>query len=212
MKHCVKTVLSLVLALLLLASLAVPAFAADSSVTYDGNAGDFIFAPGSEKSPTDLFANFKNVMPGDKLTQKIVVKNDPAKKVNAKIYLRALGAEEGSEDFLSHLKLTVKQVGGSNLFEAAADQTAGLTNWKCLGTFQPGAEVTLEVTLEVPADLGNEFQNVTGLLDWQFKVEEFDVPKTGNETVIWPYIAVLAVCAVLLAVLLIVKKRRQQEV
>lgn len=212
MKHCIKTVFALMLALVLLAGLAAPAFAQDASVTYDGNAGEFIFAPGGEKSPTDLFANFKNVMPGDKLTQKIVVKNDPAKKVNAKIYLRALGAEDGSEEFLSYLKLTVKQVGGSKLFEAAADQTAGLTQWKCLGTFQPGAEVTLEVTLEVPVELGNEFQNAIGKLDWQFKVEEFDSPKTGNETVIWPYIAVLSTCAVLLAVLLIAKKRKDQEV
>lgn len=211
MKHSFKTAASFLLAVLLLVSLAVPAFAGDSSVTYEGNAGKFIFAPGGEESPTDLFVNFKNVMPGDKLTQKIVIKNDGSKKVNAKIYMRALGAEKGSEKFLSQLKLTVKYVSDMTLFEAPADQTSKLTEWKSLGTYQPGAEATLEVTLEVPIELGNEFQNAIGKLDWQFKVEEIDTPKTGDDTVLWPYALVLGVCVALIVTVLVIKKRKEQE-
>lgn len=67
------------------------------------------------------------------------------------------------------------------MFEAPADGTAQLTDWVCLGTFEPGAQVMLEVTLEVPIELDNQFQETAGYLDWQFKVEEFpvqeDVPK-----------------------------------
>lgn len=182
------------------------------SVTYDGNAGEFIFEPGTEYSPTDLFPNFKNVMPGDTITQKITVRNDPAKKCTAKIYMRSLGAEQGSENFLSQLNLTVSLAeGDKTFFKAPSDRKDGLAEWRCLGTFEPGADVTLDVTLEVPIELGNEFQNSVGYLDWQFRVEEFDAPKTGDEIVIWPYITGLSVCTVLLAVLLIVKKRRQKE-
>ena len=45
----------------------------------------------------------KGVMPGDKLTQTVNVKNDASKDVEVKIYMRALGAHEGSEEFLSQL-------------------------------------------------------------------------------------------------------------
>ena len=54
----------------ILLSMTVTASAA-GTVTYNGTAQKFIFEPGSNQSPTDLFSDFKNVMPGDSLTQKI---------------------------------------------------------------------------------------------------------------------------------------------
>ena len=74
MKKTCKGILSLALTLLMLMGLATTAFA-DGRVTYDGSAREFIFAPGSEYSPTDLFTDFKNVMPGDSITQKVTIDN-----------------------------------------------------------------------------------------------------------------------------------------
>ena len=95
--------------LALLLPCVIPVKAADGNVTYSGDAGDIIFAPGSDYSPSDLFPNFKYVMPGDSITQTITVKNDASKKVKVKIYVRSLGAREDSVDFLSQLRLRVEK-------------------------------------------------------------------------------------------------------
>ncbi|MBR6005308.1 MAG: hypothetical protein IK063_03665 [Clostridia bacterium] len=157
-----------------LAVLSISCTCATSNVTYNGNARDFIFSPGSSYSPTDLFTNFKDVMPGAKITQTITVRNNPANNTDVRIYMRSLGAHNASYvDFLSKLKLTVTEVGASKLFEAPADQTDGLTEWHLLGTLLSGGEATLDVTLEVPTDLDNNYQKKIGIVDWEFMVEEF---------------------------------------
>lgn len=176
MKKQMKMVFTLLLALVVTMGFAVPAFA-DSSVTYRDSAEEFIFEPGSDYSPTDLFPDFKGVMPGDTLTETIVVKTDEAQNFRLDVYMRSLGSQENSEEFLSQMKLTVEQVGKSTLYEAPADQTAQLTDWVSLGSFHAGAEITLKVTLEVPIEMGNDFQEAIGYLDWQFKVDRIPMPE-----------------------------------
>ena len=215
MNRRMKRVKFLLLSIISILCLSVPAFAADSTVTYVGNAQKFIFAPGSDDSPTDLFENFKGVMPGDSLTQKITVKNDVSNNTKIKLYLRSLGAQEGSEDFLSKLTLSVKQDGDSHLFEAPADQTAQLTDWVYLGTIYSGGEINLDVTLEIPQEMNNRFQNAMGYLDWQFKVEEPPVepddpkpPQTGDTSNLFLYSLLTVVSGISFLILLIIKRRK----
>lgn len=217
MKKRMKSVFCALLSLLMLVCMAVPAFAADASVQYEGDAKKFIFAPGSDESPTDLFDNFKGVMPGDTLTQKITVKNDASNQVKVKIYLRSLGAHEGDEAFLSQMNLTVTQEGDSELFAAPADQTDGLNDWVCLGTFYSGADVDLNVQLDVPITMGDEFQNAIGKIDWQFKVEELPIestdptpPQTGEDFNVWLYVAICSVSVVLMIGLFFAVRRKKR--
>ena len=216
MKRIMKRVFTLLAAVLVLASMSVTALAA-GTVTYDGDAKKFIFEPGSEYSPTDLFTDFKGVMPGDSITQKVYIKNDVSNNVKIRLYIRSLGAKEGSEDFLSKLNLRVSQNGDSNLFDAPADQSAQLTEWVYLGTFYSGAEIALNVTLDVPIELDNEFQEAAGYLDWQFKVEELPVepddpkpPYTGDTAQLTLYVTLAVICGAGLIYLVIFKRRRKE--
>lgn len=203
---------SLLWVLLLMMNLSISAFA-DGSVSYDGNAKKFIFAPGTSHSPTNLFDNFQNMMPGDVCTEQILIKNDKSNNVKIKVYIRSLGAQEDTDAFLSQLNLTVQQNEDSILFDAPADQTAQLTDWVYLGTVYSGGEIILDVTLEVPITLGNEFQNNTGYIDWEFKIEELSVestdpqpPQTGDTFNL--YVNMLIISLVGLTVLLVICKQK----
>lgn len=210
-----KKFITFLVLLAMLCAMGVNSFAA-GTVTYDGNAQKFIFAPGSKHSPTDLFSDFKNVMPGDSITQKVTIINDLSNNVKIRLYIRSKGAREGSEAFLSQMYLTVKQKNDSILFAAPADQTAGLTDWVYLGTFYAGARIDLNVTLNVPITMGNDFQDAIGYLDWEFKVEELPVdpndpkpPQTGDNLL--PMLLAVTSIGALAVVLILVAMKRNKE-
>lgn len=216
-----KKMLTLLIAFVMVLSSLQPVYAAEGKVTYDGGAKKFIFAPGSDESITDLFPDFKGVMPGDTLVQKITVKNDASDKVKVKIYLRALGAHPESQEFLSQLRLAVGKDEGetmSYMFDAMADETAQLADWVCLGTLYSGGEVNLEVGLQVPVELGNEFQSQIGYLDWEFKVEEFPAepddptpPKTGDDSNPALWWGLMAASGAMMIALLTRRKKEEER-
>ena len=212
-----KKVFSFLMSILLVMGLAVQAHAT-GSVTYDGDANKFIFAPGSSYSPTDLFSDFKSVMPGDTLTEQILINNDTSNKVKIKVYMRSLGAQENTDDFLSQMNLTVEQKDDSILFAAPADETAQLTDWVYLGTVYSGGEITLDVTLEVPITMGNDYQNEIGYIDWEFKVEELPIestdpqpPQTGDTSNLFLYAGLMIFSFAALIILILGKRRKQEE-
>lgn len=207
-----KKLITFLVLLAMLCAMGVNSFAA-GTVTYDGNAQKFIFAPGSDYSPTDLFTDFHNVMPGDSITQQVTIINDVEYNVKIRLYIRSKGAQEGSEDFLSQMTMTVKQDGNSIMYAAPADQASQMTDWVYLGTFFSGAEIKLNVTLNVPITMGNEFQNAIGYLDWEFKVEELPVdpddprpPQTGDD-LLHPVLAAVSVSVLGIVILLIALKK-----
>ena len=214
-------VISLLASLMLIAASALPVFAA-GNVTYLSGAEKYIFAPGSKYSPSDIFPDFKNLMPGDTARQNITVRNDASNGVKVKIYVRSLGPREDSVEFLSRLRMTVAKAEYNvmeYMFDAAADQTDGMADWVCLGTLYSGGEVEIIATVHIPIDLGDEYQGGIGYIDWEFMVEELPIdpddpiaPPTGDSVSLYLYlIIIIAIILILLLVLIERKKRRENN-
>ena len=199
------------IAILMLLFLLTGSAMAAASVTYEGDAEEFVFLPGSAYSDTDLFENFKGVLPGDVLTQKITVKNNSNDKV--RIYMRAEAEGMEDRDFLSQLHMTV-ECRDEDIFDAAPSQTAQLTENTLLGTFSKKGSTELTVTLTVPITMGSEYMGRVGVVPWTFLVEVIpmdDTPDTGDwfQTEIW--ISIAAVLAAAILMLLIVQRKRRAE-
>lgn len=212
-----KRMTALVLALVLALSMAPGARADEGDVLYNEDAAEFVFTIGSEYSQTDLFHHFKEVMPGDTLTDKIIIRNDASNNVKIKVYMRSLGAHPDSVLFLSQLTLHVENEEDTIMFDAA-HETGELSDWVCLGTLYSGGEVVLDVTLQVPVTLDNEFKELIGYLDWQFMVEQFPVepddpkpPQTGDDSPVLLYGGLMAVSALVLILLLLPRRKKEEE-
>ncbi len=221
-----KRLICAALSLLLVLSLSALVFAADSSVVYEGH-NLFGFGPGSEFTATDLFDNFKGVMPGDALTETVTVKNTASCCDFIKVYLRAephggdnplsssVGESEtvaSMENYLAQLTMTVWN-GTAKIYEGPPN---GPTSNVPLGTLRRNDALTLTVDLEVPANLGNEYANRAGEVDWVFVVEEYDdsnpdVPQTGDHSHIMLYAALMAVSLMGIILLLLAKRKKKAE-
>lgn len=186
----------------------------DGDIIYTDGVDKFVFITESDYS----FDNFKTVMPGDSIEQRILLRNDIYNDRKIKVYMRALGASEGSEDFLSQLNLTIVKDTDAILFDATAEKAAQLTDWVYLGTLYSGGECELVVTLDVPVTMGNEYANAVGYLDWEFGVSVYPVedsdpkpPQTGDDAQLWLWIGMAAVSLLVLLLLVLVWKKDNKK-
>lgn len=194
MKKTVKTIVSFLMMLAVLMSFATTVFAESqpiqkSTIKFNGFTDGFEFKPGSEYTETDLFGNFKNVMPGDVLTEIITFTNSATDCDFVQLYMRAEAHDEESNplsdkveesetvatmsDFLAQLSMKVWN-GEELIYDASPNELDGLSENKFLGTFRSGETAELKVELTVPIELGNEYANCVGEVDWVFHVEAYN--------------------------------------
>ena len=166
--YCLKIIFAMLLCILIFFNLNISSSALDSTVTYDGNAKNFVFIPNS----TDLFQNFKGVLPGDSIDQKIVIQNPSSNKYEVEVYLKAKEVDKADVDFLSKLNLKIKS-NGNTIFDDSAHKQGSLTNNISLGKLKPSETAQVVVTLQVPNTLENDFAGKKGNINWLFSVEEF---------------------------------------
>ena len=203
---------ALVLVLLLAAGSAMAAVS-DVNFTVQGNEKVFVFTPEN----TDLFQNFKNLLPGDTVDQTITVQNTTPHIVRLWLAADPAVAKE-DQDFLSQMQLTVKAE-DSTIFDATADQQDGLAPTEdspygvLLGTFKNRGTVQLTATIKVPETMGNDYMDKKGTVPWTFTAEEViipDTPDTGDEYVMWAWVAVGGVLLISLLWLVLGRKKQKE--
>ena len=234
-----KKVFSLLMALMLVMSLAVPA-SATATIHRDG----VTVSPGSSYHDTDLFGvDFKNIMPGDSVDQiiringnfsrfsedslRITIKGIPHDANNPLRYSENQEQIEGKDDtavdnngrdetiatmeaFLAQLDMKITNLKtGRVLLEGKASKLMN-SETVCI---RNGQNIPLLVEVDVPITMGNEFARRVGEIDWLITVEAFDDPSTDNPKTgdyIMMAVAVMAVSAAALIVILAVKRKKKK--
>ena len=192
MKRIFKSIFVVFVALTMLFGISATAIADDAIVVFKSAQEGFDFGGGSEYGATDLFGNFKNVMPGDKLAENISIRNDATDCDYIKLYIRAVPHDEidnplsdevaesetvaSMKDFLAQLTMRIYN-GEALIYEASPDQAGALANNVLLGTLYPEESLTLRVELDVPLELGNEYAHRMGEVDWVFLAECIELEK-----------------------------------
>lgn len=143
------------------------AYAADAAlgIRYDG-AQDSLTLQGA--TDADLFASFKNVVPGDVLTQDIAV-DLTGITGETRVYVQA-EADEATATALQDVQLTASFEDGSQTGTPASvfqDKALVLTA-------SSDVSRTMRLTLAVPTTVGNELAAARETVRWTISVEEED--------------------------------------
>lgn len=137
------------------------------TICFDGNQKEILFINDDEG---DLFNNLKDLMPGDRKEQDIILKVENI-KTNTKLYLKI-----NDEDNLLPLGISIKLYKNGNELKPIN----GLIN---LGNFPKDEETTLKVLVEVSNEVGNEIQDSKYNINWEIFVQENDEDSNTTENI-----------------------------
>lgn len=224
-----KRAICILALVLLFPAVCLTVSAAGSTVTFDGGAEQFVFTPGGTE-PVDLFGGFKDVMPGDVLTDSVEVRGVPPKKTKLNLYFRTDGIlRETAPGFLRQLRMRVTGSDGGVYFDGTLDTAAG---WIWLGSYKKGDLEYLNMTLSVPIEMGNDYQDALGAIRWRFLAEILPVetcpttcppgptptgggkgglPKTGDQAPLLPMSLLLITSGTGLLLLAVHRRKKKTE-
>jgi len=170
------------------------AIKAGSAATFQN--GMLVLTPvGDNGTKTDFFKEYtNNLLPGDNLTFAITLKNDSSERVN--FYFWASDSDfannenkkEMSDVLLSLIRLKIEMPDNTLLYEGPASGKGdshigaskiigtGRADGIPLGWIESNSSKKMNITIQVPRDLGNEFQAAFAAVDWTFLCEVYEAP------------------------------------
>lgn len=170
-------------------------------------------------SDGNWFMSFTNMVPGGEYTDALNIENGSQKTY--KLYMQVIPKEQDQkkDELLEWIAMNVA-LDGKELYDGTASgktyDAVNLQNVIYIGTYKPGQKGTISVNLTLDKDVGIEYCDLLTKNDWKFMVTEvtnpdqppsdqptnppsvIHPPKTGDETNVQAYIAVMLCAAVIL--------------
>ena len=182
------------LVLTMILSMAIPCFAKAEDgvyeVIYMGGEEGFVFVSNSTYNTSDLFENFKNVMPGDTREQIVDIVNHCSDYDYVGLYLQAIPHSEENKpiteqlkeadldamkEFLNKFNMTVTNMENNKIvFDGPAGEVGSLKNPIHLKTLEHGDAVALRIELTAPLEMDNTYSDQIGEVDWKFLATAFN--------------------------------------
>ena len=219
-----KTVIKVIVAAIILFFLSFPASVlAASNVVFEGESDRFVFIPGNK----DLFQNFKGMLPGERRTQQVVVKNNSLRTLD--YYMKVVnhpdlndGLDVYREELMNLMLINMNFSNGLSYSGTFKDATTtnNVNNkekykegYFYLTTLGPGQSMNIDLELYAPGTTFDlRFNNLAVYIDWHFYVEEdqdsviVKIPQTGGYIIVLAGVMVLSIGII---VLLINKRDRE---
>ncbi len=201
-----------------------------TKVHYLGREKGFTF---SQKN-TDLFAGFKNLLPGCSRTQKIILDSSSDEAVELFLYAQPAQQDQMTtaelslvEKLLSSYAQIQIRYGSKTIYSGPANGNLSgsgqtMKNAISLGTIKKGEKKTMTVSLSLSPEMDNQFLSLTGKVQWVFEArgEESQkgtvkssaiVPKTGDNTPLFQTAVILLASLGLFAAAARMRKASDRE-
>jgi len=164
---------------------------------------NYTSAKGLESETEDLFQNFDHFMAGDSYKDTLEMKN--SSKNDIKVYFKTTTIKT---DLLDQMQLKIT-CNDEIIYEGNLT-TEPLNKYKELTLIKKGTAQDFEFEILLPDESQNYYSVLEDSVIWQFKVDEIEEVKTGDDSNILPFIAV-GIIALMIIISLVVTRRRGNE-
>ena len=140
-----------------------------------------VFRNGAEKlvaGPDNFFQNMTALMPGDRLTDYVTIKNTSGNTRELRFYTALVNPTQEQLDLLSKLQLRIN-LGEKVIYEGDL-KAEPLNKGTSLGRFAPGDEGRMEFTLYMPEELQNVYALREADVRWIFETDPDPVITQGT--------------------------------
>lgn len=150
-----------------------------SRIEYLGGA-DGMVAP-----DTDLFESFGTMMPGDRASGVVDVRNSGGARAALWFWAESAETRAGAEELLDEVQVEIVNLATDEAVYAGPLRADGIGDPISLGEYAPGESAELAYSIYVPEYLGNAFMEAESGVTWTFAAEELaggDAGETDGKT------------------------------